>query len=65
MSCGCAWVHGEPAGCATRFCGKPTVDRVWCAHHRRIVYGHPEAVGEPDDADAPVDDMDALAGVAE
>jgi len=62
---GCAWVHGEPAGRDTVFCGKPTVDRVWCAEHRAVVYRNPAPVGAPADADDGADDLDALAGAAE
>jgi len=48
---GCAGIHGEPAGRDTVFCGKPTVDRVWCAEHRAVVYRNPAPVRAPADRD--------------
>lgn len=35
----CQWIHGEPAGAATRFCGAPAMAGCsWCAEHRRQVF---------------------------
>jgi len=61
MSRGCAWIHGEPAGKATVFCGRRTVDGVWCAYHHSIVYLNAEHVAEPDGDDDARDEVEQLA----